>query len=995
MFLVAALAIAAAAVGPMFVESANKSVFSSTLSAAPPGEPDLDIISTGTLPQMSQMTSTADHAVRLSKGLLAKPILSADVGVNFKTKSQGWATDVLARTDICAHVKIVSGSCPRSTGQVAMSRRSSRAAGVRLGERISFKSPFGASTQVTVTGIYLQPATVDDAYWEDINDFGYGTVGGVVTQLDPLIATFGSVLTMNFASTPSLEADIGWRPSAAVRGIGAVEGVEAKVRSLATPANGLTFSTQIGPILASASREDNLTGTVVLTIVLELVLLALLILYTLGRSTAVARQPEAEFARRHGFSRSALFAFAAGEPAVLIVAALPVGFLIAWGALVLFAQAAFVHGTPVSLSGLSFGTACGACLTGILATALASYRLWQQDSGASEQRRRAFGLTVDAFAVALALAGLLSLVAKGALNGRQTNPLASLAPGLLALGAGIIGLRIAAFVIRLMIARTRESSHVSSFLALRQVGRRATVLRQLLPLTVATAVVIFAVGSFYLAASNRALLANFDTGTARVVDVTVLPGVDLITQVRRADPSGRQAMAAALYSSPSGTLLAVDSSRLAAVASWPSQLSRLSIVALAHKLPPPAPPGITFSGSRIRVTVDLPARTPPIALGLTLFNEKYQSRSTVDIEPIRAGLHSYAASLQGSCITTCRLLDLSPAWANPNENYGAAVRLTIRGIATDSDGGWHAVPFGAGQRGRWSAQPSSVGVQRGTASTGVTFDIPSDLLAISVLLSPVDLPSRVPALVTQEFATINPPSSPGGGVSLDGLDGNTLTVHPIAEVPTLPLIGQNGALVDLGLAQRAITSSEVDTTFQVWLSPSASPSILQRLKKFGITIGLTTLASTRLGALDHQGLALGYALGLIASPVAALLALGTVAFVIIADGQRRRRELTALAIARVPEQTVRRSLLLENTMVLVTALVVGFGIGLGAAALALSSLPEFASGTGGLPISTAVPLVPELVVLGAFVVLVGGVAELTTRLTLRGAGRPRGPRVPR
>lgn len=160
LFLVAAIAIAAAAVGPTFVESANKSVFSSTLSAAPPGESDLDIISTGPLAQMSQLTSTADYAVRLSKGLLAKPIFSADVGVSFKTKSQGWATDVFARTDICAHVKIVSGSCPRSTGQVAMSRRSARAAGVRLGEMIPFKSPFGASTQVTVTGIYLQPTTV-------------------------------------------------------------------------------------------------------------------------------------------------------------------------------------------------------------------------------------------------------------------------------------------------------------------------------------------------------------------------------------------------------------------------------------------------------------------------------------------------------------------------------------------------------------------------------------------------------------------------------------------------------------------------------------------------------------------------------------------------------------------------------------------------------------------------------------------------------------------
>jgi hypothetical protein len=81
---------------------------------------------------------------------------------------------------------------------------------------------------------------------------------------------------------------------------------------------------------------------------------------------------------------------------------------------------------------------------------------------------------------------------------------------------------------------------------------------------------------------------------------------------------------------------------------------------------------------------------------------------------------------------------------------------------------------------------------------------------------------------------------------------------------------------------------------------------------------------------------------------------------------------------------VRRALLVENAMVLGVALVVGAAIGFATDSLAFTSLPEFAAGTGGLPISRAVPITPFLGAVAILALLLAGAVELTTRTVMRG-----------
>lgn len=989
LFGVAVVAVAAAAIGPMFLHSADTSVLTSTANAAPIGQTDVLAISNGGRAKMTELESAAKTAQHLAGGLLSAPIFTADVGSDFATKHQPYEADILARSNICAHLRIVSGVCPTRINEVAISTRSAHTAGVLLGTRLTITEPHSSvTTEVTVTAIYEQPSSFNSPYWRGNNYFDYGTGVPPRVILDPLVATFSTALEMNRVTAPQLNADIPWRSGAMRSGAAVLQSDVVTIKAKLFSQYDLSVTTGLTSVVETAHHDDNLMSTVVLAMVLQLILLSLIILYTLGRSTILDRRPESEFARRHGFPRSALIALAIGEPSTLIIAALPVGLLLAWGALALFSRTLFVAGTPVSLPGIAIACAGGACVAGVFAMTIASSDLWRSRASSRRQAWRV-GITVDAFAVALAVTGVFSLLTKGSLSGSRAQPLALLAPGLLTLAAALVGLRLAALVIQIFIARTGQSTRVASFLALRQIGRRPASLRELLPLTAATAVLLFAVGSFFLASSNRALVANVDVGAAKVVDVSPPPGLNFEDAVRRADPSGHEAMAAVYYSSSTGDLLAVDSSRLASVAFWPNSLSTDSLTSLARDLAPRVPPGVTFTGSELRVTIDIEKGTPPIILGVNLFDQTFQSNEEQYFGPLSAGLHTVDVPLTSDCPGVCRLTGLAPNWEDPSDTFSRDVRFVIQGMTVRSGGRWHRIDFGAGTGGAWSAQPSSVRIEApASACCSVAFDIPGRALPFGgLILSPVDLPRATPAIISNgaEEADAPPNPSPRGNLIVD-IGNNSLTIHPLVKVSTLPLIGNGGAIVDLGLAERAFGGSESDATFQVWLVRSASPSILQRLRKEGVTLGPITTASARLGVLDHGGIALAYAVALIVSPIAALLAIGTVVFVLVSDGRRRRREFASLAISGVPAKTVKRSHRLENAIVLGVAVILGAAIGIVSDLLAFGSLPEFVVGPRGVPISTAVPIVPVLCAVGILGLMLAFAVELSTRSVARDTG---------
>ena len=989
LFVVAAVAVAGAAIGPMFLQSADNSVLASTIANAPPGEADVTFLTTGGAAAAAEVAAAA-KSVRGVTGarLLSQPIYTADIGVAFPHFHLAYQLDVLWRSHMCAHLQFVAGSCPTGVRNVAVSQRSAAAVGARLGTKIDLHiTPSAKVTQVTVTGIYLQPSTFDDAYWGGVNYFGFGVAPGNVIILDPLVTTEATDLAVGTADWPvQFVGDLGWRPAARVVGKVRLESLLAGIQGVLANRYGLSLSTGLPTLIGSAQGEENLMSAVVLVIVLQLVVLALLVLYALGRATASARRLEADFARRRGFSRSALLSLAVGEPLVLITLALPVGVALAWATVKLAGASIFISGTAVAITPLVVLAAIGGYVAAIGATTLASYVLWHRSGVAS--RTQTASAVLDAFAVALALAGLIALATHGSLDGTHANPLAALAPGLLALGAGVIGLRLMAALVRLLVRASHESRHVAWFLALRRLARRPEVLRRLFPLAAATGIVLFAVGTFVLATENRNRAAGFETGADRIVNVTPPPGLDLVQAVRQADPSGHEAMAVALDSSPDGELLAVDSQRFAAVASWPVGVSSTSVTALARRLYPPLSAPVTFHGERLRATIAVPPGTPSLDLDVTVFDEQYDNTWVVIFRSIRPGVHTYTTSLDFECLDRCRLASLSPGWYNANTNTSIGATFEVRSLSVGpADGHWQPVDFGQTAKSSWISETAGVTVSSDPGGVPGLEISSSGLPLVSgaAQVAPDDVPPVIPAVVTGALRRIDPPSGADGIFPYEGLDGSPLNFSAVSTVPALPAVGSDAALVDLTLLERAEIAPAIWTNDEVWLAPGASPSILASLRRDGVAIGSTVYAGTNLSDLNHAGLALAYDLALIVTPIAALLAIGAIVFALAAEGRRRRHEITSLATVGVTRREIRRAFLAESVTVLFGALVVGGAIGFAADALTLSSLPESNGGNGGLALLTGTPVAYLFAALGGLAVALVLAASITSRLIIRQA----------
>ncbi|MGC2486532.1 MAG: FtsX-like permease family protein [Acidimicrobiales bacterium] len=985
LFIVAVIAVTAAAIGPMFLQSADTSVLTSTARATPIGQTDLLMNEAGSTRELAKMKAASRRAQSLAPGLLAPAIFTVDDAGHFAFENSSFQADILARTGLCSHLHFIDGSCPTAPYDVALSERSAKTAHASVGTVFRIGEPTTTRTQVvTVSAIYIQPSSVNTNYWKEYNyfTFGSGTASNII--LDPLVTSFRTALKMDSITEPELSADLAWRPSSTLIGPTALASRARLIESTLLHRYDLPVTSGLSSVVSSVQRDDRLMSTVVLAIVLQLMLLSLLIVYSLGRSIVLDRRSESEFARRHGFPRAALIALAVGEPAALILAALPIGLLLAWGTLGVISHTLFESGTPVRFPVSSILTAVGASVAGVIAMTLASLDLWRSRAVGARQARR-FSLAIDAVALFLTVTGVVLLSSKDSLSASHGSALTLAAPGILTLGASLLGLRLIALAINVLIARTAESSRVAWFLALRQIGRRPISMRRLLPLTAATAVLLFAVSSFFLASSNRTLVAHFDGGAAEVVNVTPPARVNFEDAVRRADPSGRQAMAVANYSSSTGDLMAVDSSRLARVAYWETSLSRLSLAQLARKISPSIPNGVVFNGTKLRLTLDVAAGTPDIELGVNLYDQTYQASPSTYIGPITSGTHTYTLSLSG-CADVCRLISLAPNWKNSNTSYSPSVSFALTGVSVENNGAWRAVPFGAGKKGAWSAEPSSVQIAS-PAATAVTFDIPGAQLALQgLLLNVVDLPPALPAIVTGGAASSDAPPSPSANGDIDiDLGGGLLPAHPVAIVSTLPLLGSNGVIADYALAERAATSSEDIRTFQVWLTPGASPAILQRLQRDGVMIGTITTTASRLNVLNHAGVALAYAVALLVTPIAGVLAICTVAFIIITDGRRRRRERAALWMAGVPIREVRRAQTLESLVTLSTSLVLGTVIGLLVDELALAKLPQFVNGSGGLQISHSVPFGPFFGSVGLFAGLLVIAVAVSSRLVMHRA----------
>lgn len=978
MLAVGALAVLVGALGPVYLHAADQSVLESTLGTAPVGNTGLTILGTRGGTSTRPLEAVA-HAVPRSPGgspWFGAPVSTLDVGFSTLAKGQAYASDLVSRSGSCAHLVVVRGRCADTARSLMLSTRSARELGVQVGREIDIRiAGTRRPVPVTISGLYraTDPAA---PYWWGANYFAFGTEAriaeGTGTALVPALdaaftvpATVRAVVPRARAATVATMVQVPLRVTSVTEGDAAA--LRRSVQRLARTAvrSHASLGSQLPGLLGRVASIQRTMTTVAAAIDLQLLVLALMTLYFVAARTSAEREPDIRLAELRGYRPRSVFGVALAEPVAITLAALPLGLAAAWlvarvTAPVLLADHVGAPLTAEAVLAAAATAAAGVVAMGIGARALvsAAYAGGGAEARALERRSSLWRTVAAVGVIAVAVAAFFELVLVG-VSGRagsgHADPLAALAPGILAVAVGIVGARLAVGLVRRTLAFTRNTRAAAITVATRRIARGGEFTMQVVMVAVAVSLSTFGVIGWRVADVNRAVRSAFDVGADRVLTVDVRPGVDFVRAVRTADRGAHSAMAAVVEAASDGETLAVDASRMPQVMSWPSALSRAGVAALARRLVPAGlRPVVTVTGDQLAVTASsaFGARPAPV-LSADLLDDAYGTTQQVTLGALVPRRATYRGGIPGGCPGGCRLVDLGVEWSGPAAAVASEpLTVTVSSVESRSGSGrWRPVAAGLGAPHGWTPLTGGVRLAPGAAGLGAR-------VALSPFgpaeFGPDDVPVALPAITTPADAVA--PGSGPGALNLVGLDGATVTGRQVATVPALPRVGVGADLVDLPVAQRLMSGPLVNATAEVWLSGGAPGSIAQRLAARGVVVVGQQTAAQRARTLSATGVSLAYSFFIVAAVAAAVLAVGITAFVLSVTSRRRATELAALRVIGLRARTLRRSIAAEQLITLATAMVLGVGTGIAASAVALRSLPEFAGAGPRPPLDLSLPL---------------------------------------
>jgi putative ABC transport system permease protein len=996
MVTVATVGIAAASFGPIFLRGGDQSVLRSTLNAADPSNVGLTLLTVNDHVTPAQLHSAAEAVPSVPGGqaVYGSMIVTADAAIETEAvgTKQVFTADLVARSGMCGHLVFITGSCPQGRGEVAISQRSAQSLHQHVGGRALLRVPADHDTDTLVVSGIFRPGNPLAPVWWGQNYFAFGDGSASMPRLDDFVTTEQTLLDIPAPGRTPLLGQLPLRPSTltpqdSVPYTNALDRFEHR----APTSLQVDPSTQLQQVFAQAASDEHTMTTIVAVVLVQLVLLSLIVLYFVAARLAEAREPDVRLAELRGFTLWGRASVALLEPVGILAAALPLGLLIAWLAGRALASDLFTGLAP-GLDTLAIGAAAVTFAAGVMATTLAARGLVRRpphpgSGNGVAPGSRPMALALDALAVALAIAAFVEVAIAGVAAGTHTDPLAALAPGLLALALGIVGGRLLPWGSAAGVRMTRNSRWVGTGMATRRLARLHSLSRHVVVLSLAVGLATFAVTGWAVAGRNRSVRGAFDVGASTVLNVDIRPGVNFIQAVRQADPSGHRAMAVVVENSTDGVTLAVDAQRLAAVAAWPASVSTKSVTTIGRLIGRSKAPPINLAGTGLRLSVDLQRDVSPSPmLQATIFDNGYDSDTTVNFGPLEPGSHQYTASASGGCQPSCQLVDLAVTWT-PSSDVGPAatadVRLRVSGLATQARprAGWTDVPARLNHAADWQSTAGRVDLSASPAGLDVAASVDADGSPAS--FGPADVPRALPVV------SVGQPSGNGADNLGVGLDGDTINVRPVASVSALPEVGSDATMADLSLIQRLQTGPMIDTQLQVWLSAGPTQGVVRRLEAVGVIPVSTATATAKDAALARDGISLAYNFFLLAAVVATLLAVGSTTFALIAASRRRESELASLHAVGVGQGPLRRSLLVEQSLIIGVGIVLGTVAGIATALVALPSIPEFASSASAPLPDFRLPLGPVGVTLLAVVVSLGVVVGSSARLLVDRASRNR------
>ena len=959
--LLSLVAVAAAVAAPAYLRAADRAVAAGQLRYASPAERSV-VMSTD---------QPDDSFAETGATVLDLPgfhyVYAAEYPTTGLERDDQYRTRLVHRQGVCEHLRVVTGRCAVGEADVVLGARTAVRLGVRAGDSVTLAYAVfndepdyqvwqarGTAKRFYVAGTYEVPEA-GDIYW---GTHGYFAADPGDRPGEPAFVTAAAVSVMEHGP-PAQSIDGMAAPGAlAVDRLPALrDGLAAARGDLASLGAGVSLQTRLGDLMDRIDAGRAAAHLIVPVLAVPLILLACLTIFLAVGYGTEGRRPELAVVALRGARRGQRWWLGAGESLVAIVAGAVAGCLA--GQVLVNAVAAWRFPGVGADPGLASLRYAPLATLAVVLTALAAERR-QLVSPVSDLLRRAPGvrgragtLTVDVVAGLLAVVAAVQLaVSGGTLTGvgMTASALVLVAPALLLAWALLPGVTRYA---RRALRHGRTGAALAGF----QLSRRPGATRLFALLTAAVAVAVLAVVAIDVAAQGRATEARLGVGAERVLTVQGGGRQQLLTAVRAVDPDRRFAMAALPLPIVSGQppVLAVDTTRLAAVASWPRGGPGRQEV--ARLLRPEAPEPVVLTGTEVSLDIAATGFTAARGAGLTLALSSVTGRgdTVVQLGVVRAGRHTYRQQV-AECREGCRLNAVRILQA-----YGTldvAGSLIVRGLGRAEPGAWRA----------------SAGGTLAAADDGLRVDVALSGHPEGVFLQPVDTPYPLPVAT----------AGAARGPAITGLDGRDLPVSRAVRLPVVPGAGAQATLVDLEYADRLTTEPAAAGTAQVWLSGAAPAGIVELLEARGLVVTGDLRADRVRAQLDEQGPALALGFYALAAVLATLLAAGALILAAAVDRPRRVEDLTALRGQGLSRAAVRRATLPAYPILVLIAAVSGLGIALLGWWLTGWALPLAGLDPPELPLPRWPRPLPVAAAALLILALLSGVAYLAGRRSLRG-----------
>jgi len=998
--LLAAVAAGLSAILPTYLVGAVDAGTQATVDAAPLSQRLITV--TAVVPARSAVAD-AERRTADARRALERPGIHLVTGMRAAAQltkagtNESFAAVLAHREDVCAHLRI-TGSCPAGDHDALVSNRDADRLGLQPGTELRHANSDGLVSMLTVTGVYQTP-DVRDPYW----------TGGTLVRANPVfvipaaftaLAPAQIIATAEGLVTAALFAD--FAPKSTTDALVArFDRLEADNFAVYSPV------VELGNRVTT-NRQLLITGVPVAGV--QMLLLCWLTLGLALRHAGAGWRADAGLLKLRGAPSRRILALAVGRSAVPILAGAVVGAAVAVALIVPLKRLLSTGEGPSTLAVTSgelalvaLGAAVLAVLGSLAVAAVAERRVLKEPvldlMRRVPQRRR--GWRAGALEVVVAVLAVAAIYqVRSAPEGAEavTAGLALFVPVLVALAVAVTGTRLSAPVAAMFARRAFGGGRVSTGLAVLDLARRPSARRLAALLVVAVALLVTAGVGWSGAAAARDQRASLDLGAPRVISVVANGSTHLLSAVRAADPSGRSAMAVVAgrlgAENDAPPVVAVDTSRLAAVGGWNTAAARAALARRAH---PDAPPTIMVAGAAVEVDLTVPERgavpsaaeepddgqnlpansapggapgaapappsvQPPIGLAVVLdLVDARGAAVAARFGPLPPGRQTVRVDTPACAGAGCRLVSITLVPTRPMPDSVAAdtaetpatAPIVLHRLAQLDPPATLVDQAGFADLRRWrqpvaNRRPALVfsrtadGLSLRISALAPPPPVPAgqprpdngppvpDRWAVEVADAPLPLPAVATGITVDVRA---------GGVDYPLLSSSRVPVRAMATGELLPRVGERGMLVDLEYADRLVRG--LDGAQEVWLTRDAPSSLLDRLRDQGLQIIATDSTDAATGRFAAQGGTAVLRLYLVVALAGLLLAAGAVVLVGVVDRPTRAAELAALRVQGVPEIAVRRSVRAGYAVAVAVAVALGVLAALVVRRLAGAGLPLF------------------------------------------------------